>query len=243
MWDSALYDKLIGDSELAQFVSTFSGKPSVFSDSAPENVDFPYIVFTINGSTNPDSVVDTFSVEIAHFDFYQSAKRSRLAIRRAIELLDREHLTHSYYQTIRIYRTWSGSAARENEDRDPRARHYIARFTARAGRKGWIENLIPGLAVLTSPKSVTAILGDFVGTVTLTWQAADRSIDYEIEITNIDTGTVYTGITTALTIDFELTAKANPLRMTYMWRVRARAGTVYGAWTDKATFWTTYFPL
>lgn len=142
MWDSALYTKLTSDSELIQYVSLYNGQPSIFSDSAPENVDFPYIVFVITNGNGPDSALDVFDVVINHFNFEQSAKRSRLAIRRIIELLDRSHITHDYYKTIRMFKTGSGSAGRENEDRDPRAKHYIARFTARAGRKGWIDNLI-----------------------------------------------------------------------------------------------------
>lgn len=141
MWDSALYTKLINDSELIQYVSLHNGQPSIFSDSAPENVDFPYIVFVITNSGGPDSALDVFDVVINHFDFQQSSKRSRMAILRIIELLDRAHLTHDYFTPIRMFKRWSGSAGRENEDRDPRARHYIVRFAARAGRKGWIEEI------------------------------------------------------------------------------------------------------
>lgn len=142
MWESALYTKLINDSDLIQYVSKLNSVPSIFSNSAPENIEFPYIVFVIENTSGPDSAVDVFSVTINHFDWNQSAKRSRLAIQRIIELLDRSHITHDYYQTIRIFKSGSGSAGRENEDRDPRAQHQIVRFTARAGRKGWIDKLV-----------------------------------------------------------------------------------------------------
>ncbi len=141
MWESALYTKLIGDGYLSRYVSTYKNSPSIFSSSAPENVDFPYIVFTISETSGPDSAVDVFNVTIDCFDFDLSAKNSRLAARRIIELLDREHLDHEYYQTIRIYKSWSAQAPRQDEDTDPRAQHYTIRFTARAGRKGWIDYL------------------------------------------------------------------------------------------------------
>ena len=141
MWESALYSKLINDPELIQYVSLYNNIPSIFSNSAPENVAFPYIVFVISNTGGPDSAVDTFDVVINHFDFKESAKRSGMAVKRIIELLDREHITHADFTPIRLYKTWAASAGRENEDRDPRAQHYIVRFSGRAGRKGWIENL------------------------------------------------------------------------------------------------------
>jgi len=146
MWESSLYTKLTNDLELTRFVSTYgSGElevPSIFSSSAPENVDFPYIVFTLDGSGSPDdSVIDVFDVQIAVFDFNESAKDSRLAIRRLEELLDKTNMVHDYYTKIRISRTNSYQANRDNEDKDPRAQHFIARFSARACRKGWIDNL------------------------------------------------------------------------------------------------------
>jgi len=141
MWDSALYTKLINDNELIQYVSRTGDYPSIFSDSAPENVAFPYIIFTIAGTNGPDSAVDVFSVTIDHYDFQQSAKRSRLAIKRIVELLDREHLEHADFKAIRLYKSWTAAAPKSDEI-DPRARHYIAKFSARAGRKGWIENYV-----------------------------------------------------------------------------------------------------
>ena len=140
MWESALYNKLVADEILIKMVSSHCGYPSIFSNSAPENVAFPYIVFTIAETSGPDSAVDVFSVTIDHFDFVKSAYLSRLAAKRLIELLDREHLDHHYYKTIRIFKSWAAQASRVNEDRDPRAQHYIVRFTARAGRKGWINH-------------------------------------------------------------------------------------------------------
>jgi hypothetical protein len=65
-----------------------------------------------------------------------------MAIKRIIELLDREHLQHADFKTIRLFKSWSSPAPRQGEDRDPRAQHYIVRFTARAGRKGWIDNYV-----------------------------------------------------------------------------------------------------
>lgn len=142
MWESALYEKLINDSYLtSRFVSTYNSDPSIFSSSAPENVDFPYIVFSISETAGGDSVVDEFDVTIHCYDFDRSAHNSRLAARRIVELLDREHLSHEYYKTIRIFKELVMQAARQSEDTDPRAQHYVIKFSARAGRKGWIDHM------------------------------------------------------------------------------------------------------
>ena len=140
MWESTLYNKLVNDGALVGYVSTYRDNPSIFSDSAPENVDFPYIVFRIDGTTGPDSALDVFNVTIDYFDFQYSAKNSRLAIRRIVEILDREHLQDDYYKTIRMFKSWSSSVS--TNEMDPRAKHYVVKFTARAGRKGWIDNLV-----------------------------------------------------------------------------------------------------
>ena len=144
MWESSLYSKLINDAKLIAYVSTIGDTdvPSIFSSSAPENTPFPYIVFTIDEVSSPsDSVIKVYDVQIAVFDFNQSGKRARLAIRRLGELLDKTEMEHEYYKNIRINSEHSFQAGRDSEDEDPRAQHFIARFNARACRKGWIDNL------------------------------------------------------------------------------------------------------
>jgi 3'-phosphoadenosine 5'-phosphosulfate sulfotransferase len=144
MWESSLLSILVADDELKSYVSTYGGTnaPSIFSNSAPENVEFPYIVFTISGMSSPGSELDVWSVQIDHFDFATSGKTGRLAGYRIEELLDRQHLQHAKFKTIRLYKDWSAPAGRVEEDKDPKSQHFIVRLTARAGRKGWIDNLV-----------------------------------------------------------------------------------------------------
>ena len=138
MFEKSLIDVLKADSELIALISTFKDSPSIFSHSAPENTEFPYIVFDIYMDDNIDSVVDKFEIFFNFFDHSNSAARARKVSRRLIELLDRQTLEDDYYNYIRFFRT-SIDIVKEN-DEDPRKVHYITRFMARAGREGWIKN-------------------------------------------------------------------------------------------------------
>lgn len=137
MFESALFQVLVNDADLVSKVSLFKGAPSIFEGTAPENVDFPYVTFSIHGGGGPDSAVDTFTITVTYFGWANSGKAARLAVRRIIELLDRQHLSHEYFDTIRVFR--GGFDEVENED--PRAQQYYARFTARAGRSGWMRTI------------------------------------------------------------------------------------------------------
>lgn len=135
MFDSSLYSILVKDTELVNLLSEYRGQPSIFSNHAGENVDFPYIVFRIYGTGGQDHAVDSFQVNIGIFEYGESAKNARLIARKVEEILDLEHLDHEYYDTIRLFRR--GTDFVEGNE-DPRAQQYNISFTARAGRSGWM---------------------------------------------------------------------------------------------------------
>ena len=141
MFESSILNVLKNDNEFLSYVSTYKEEPSIFSNSAPENVDFPYVVFSINNTSDEDSVVDAFNVLFNYFDFSYSGKKARLATKRIVELLDRQHLNDDYYDTIRFFHNSINFVERGKEE-DPRAQHYNLRFTARAGRSGWMINTL-----------------------------------------------------------------------------------------------------
>lgn len=141
MFASSLYNVLVNDTILTNYVSTFDktqtgSVPSIFKNSAPENIEFPYIVFRIYGTGGEDSSVDTFNVMIDIFDYGESGKDAILIERRIVELLDRMHLDHSYYDTIRFFRRGADFV---EANKNPRAIQYNIRFRARAGRSGWMQ--------------------------------------------------------------------------------------------------------
>lgn len=143
MFDSSLLAILQGDSTLTNLLSTYTTttgeKAAIFSNSASEVAEFPYLVFDISSTSSEDSVVETFNVMINIFDYNTSGIDGKLAARRVIELLDLQQLTHAYYDTIRF--RIAGQDSFESTD-DPKAKHQNIRFTVRAGRSGWAINTL-----------------------------------------------------------------------------------------------------
>jgi hypothetical protein len=135
MFESTLITFLQNDNILAGYVSQYNSKAAIFSDEAPEDAELPYIVLRITSSAGPDPSVQKFSIFIEYFDDNKSRVNSRAAASRTILLLDRKHLDHDRYATIRIY-FFDGSPI---EECDPRKIHYSLQFEARAGRKAFAE--------------------------------------------------------------------------------------------------------
>lgn len=138
MFETSLINLLRGDSTLTDDLSTYDGSPSVFPNKAPKKVDFNYIVFSVHGAGTEDSVIENFNIFVNFFAYDLSGVVARNATRRVVELLDRTHLDHNYYDNIRIFSTGGIDYMETN---DLRSQHYNARFIARAGRSGWMRNL------------------------------------------------------------------------------------------------------
>lgn len=139
MFESALLNVLKNDSELVSYVSTYKGKVSMFSNRGPENVDFPYITCSIHEAGGSDATVTTFNIFINYFDYSNSGKQARQASKRIQELLDRQHISDEYYDTIRCF--MEGTDFVEGNE-DPRAQQYNTKFSARAGRSGWMKKTL-----------------------------------------------------------------------------------------------------
>jgi hypothetical protein len=135
MWESALHQKLSNDATLSGYVSTYGGRPSIFSERAPEKAQMPYITFKINRQRASDNVVQKFNVYIDFWDRDKSAADSRKAAKRIEYLLDYTTLSHSEYSCIRLF-FFSGGPIDED---DPRDIHHNLQFEARAGRKLFAE--------------------------------------------------------------------------------------------------------
>jgi hypothetical protein len=141
MFDSSLLTYLRSDSELASYLSTsvISGLtvPSVFSNKAPEGTQFNYVVFSIHSSGGDYAAMETFTILIDIFGYSLSGVEVRDAVKRITKLLDRQHLSHEDYATIRIFLEGKDFI----ETGDIKSQHYNVRFTARAGRSGWMSDL------------------------------------------------------------------------------------------------------
>jgi hypothetical protein len=137
MFESALLEKLLSDSDLLDYTALFDGEPAIFSEFAPEKAPMPYIVFKISRNAAASPAVQEFSILIDYFDYNNSAKNSREAVERIEFILDRAELEHDRYSKIRIFFS-SGASL---EEADPRTIHYKMQFIARAGRKKWMKQL------------------------------------------------------------------------------------------------------
>lgn len=136
MFEGALLTKLAADATLTAYVSTYNGAPAIFSEHAPEGADMPYIVFRITRTADAFPGVQAFTVFVDYYDYDVSASNSRKAAEQIEFLLDRVQLSDARYSNIRLFFSSGGSL----EGVDPRTVRYNLMFTARAGRKKWIDN-------------------------------------------------------------------------------------------------------
>lgn len=135
MFESALLNHLRADAELTSYVSMLNGKPSIFSDLAPEGTELPYIIFRITKSNSETSTISKFSIFLDYFAFDLSRVICRKAAERMEAMLDMIVLQHEGYGSIRIF-YFAGSLVPET---DPRDIHYNLQFSARATRKKWVK--------------------------------------------------------------------------------------------------------
>jgi hypothetical protein len=137
MFESSLLMALQADATITALVSTFMGRPAIFSELAPETAELPYIVFRITRTSNESVAVEQFNLYIDYYDFDTTFKKSRQAAERLEHLLDRGVLEHERYGCIRLF-FYSGEQIVED---DPRSIHYNMLFEARAGRKAWSADI------------------------------------------------------------------------------------------------------
>jgi hypothetical protein len=137
MFESSVVDILKSDGVIATKLSQYMGEPAIFSDQAPEGSSFPYIVFYITITQVDDSCIHDFNLMVDFYGGGTSAKSAREICERIEYLLDRKHIAHDRYDTIRCF-FFAGSAVPES---DPRITHYNLQFNCRGGRKKWMQQI------------------------------------------------------------------------------------------------------
>lgn len=138
MFESSLIPILRADSLLAACVSSYASAAAIFSDGAPENAELPYAVMEIYETETGDSIVAQFTIEIHFYEQTESSANARAFAKRCIDLLDRRQMDNdTEYHKIRIF----SQDFRRIEEGDPRDVHYRLQFSARAGRKRFIESI------------------------------------------------------------------------------------------------------
>jgi hypothetical protein len=138
MFEAALIDKLKNDTLLVAYLAGFGTEPAIFSEFAPEKAVFPYIVFRIDTNATDFMGVHAFNVMVDYFDYNISRANSRKAVERIEYVLDNTILQSERLDTIRLS-FFAGSPVPEP---DPRSVHYNLQFSARAGRKKWMSQII-----------------------------------------------------------------------------------------------------
>lgn len=137
MFETALQAKLVGDGQLAAYLSKYQGFAAVFSEFAPDAVETPFLTYRITSVAADHPTVETFSVMLDYYCRDVSRADSRKAVDRIKNLLDFCDLSSDRYDTIRLFYYSGGPAVAE----DPRDIHYNLQFEARAGRKSWAATL------------------------------------------------------------------------------------------------------
>jgi len=137
MFESSIVKLLRADNMLVSKLSTYNSMPTIFSNQAPEGTQFPCIVFYIHRTQSDDACLDGFVLMVDYYSYGVSDVNANIAVERIEFLLDRAHLEHDRYDTIRVF-FFSGTTV---PDPDPRMYHYNLQFNARAGRKKWMQQL------------------------------------------------------------------------------------------------------
>ena len=138
MFEASLLIILKKSSVIAEYVSIYNSAAAIFSDVAPEDAELPFAETMISESAVGDSVVSIFLVSIDYYQRAESGANARKFCERVIELLDGHQIDNdSRYHKIRLF---ISSGPTRIDEGDPRDIHYQVQFSARAGRKKYIES-------------------------------------------------------------------------------------------------------
>ena len=140
MIEKTILDALRGDAVLASDLAVFNTRPAIFSELAPESAKEPYITFNITrDESSGDIVLHDFVVMVDWWGRNTSRVNTRIASERIEYIFDNKQFNNdARYDTIRMWFVSGGWV----EERDPRDIHYNQQFTARAGRKKWINTTL-----------------------------------------------------------------------------------------------------
>lgn len=136
MFESEIIDMIANIPE-SSLLSTYNGRPSIFSGQGPEEVDFPYVVINIQELNPPDSIITRFLVEVSIFDFGTSEKDVRIIAFSISNALDNMLIQSERFADIRIRR---GILSKINVP-DSRGIQYYLSFDARGSREYWAKSI------------------------------------------------------------------------------------------------------
>jgi hypothetical protein len=140
MFEKSLIPILKNDSTIVGLLSTYNSAAAVFSECAPEDAELPFAETIIQENSVGDSVVAQFTVSIDYYSSTESSVNARQFCQRVIELLDRREIENDdRYHRIRLF---INNGPLRIDEGDPRDVHYSVQFSARAGRKMYIENYL-----------------------------------------------------------------------------------------------------
>lgn len=136
MFESTIID-YIASSPINSYLSSYMGRPSIFSGQAPEEVDFPYVIVLIKSEIPVDSIITRFKIDIDVYHFNTTEKIVKEIIHEIRKELDNTRLNSDRFKDIRIRRD---TYFKINVP-DPRGILYRLEFTARATRTDWIKSI------------------------------------------------------------------------------------------------------
>ena len=141
MIEGVVVEQLRNDGTISSIVSTYdmngTDTPAVFSNMAPENAVYPYVVVTARKYTIPDAVMDGFDVYIHYYERGESAANARTVSERAEFIFDPNTFEDDRYATIRFWRRDASQVA----EPAPLEIHYLTLLQARGSRKKWMQQL------------------------------------------------------------------------------------------------------
>jgi hypothetical protein len=135
--EASITKLLRADPSVTQYLNTFNGSPAIFSDTAPQQAQRPYLVFDVQKAASDNLAVDQFIIDV---DIYGG--RNDTANIRALTMfvefaLDREILNCDNYKTVRFYQESEGFV----DNRDIKIVHYNMQFSARGSRYAWMQQI------------------------------------------------------------------------------------------------------
>lgn len=140
MFDASLIQIISSDSVIRGLIAPYQSGYAVFSEDAPEGAEKPFCEIAITEFPVGDSVVAQFSVLVDYFEKSESKQHAKEFCARIIQLLDKAQITNdARYHCIRMSLS---NGPRRIPEEDPRDIHYSVEFSARGGRKQYIDYLV-----------------------------------------------------------------------------------------------------
>lgn len=136
MFEAELIEQISSLPE-SDYLSTYQGRPSIFSGQAPEEIDFPYIVFDIVEKEPEDNIITIFEIQMHLFDYSTSESNIRKIAFSICNAIDNITIQCERFTDIRIRR----STRYKIDVPDPRGIQYYLSFDARGSRAYWAKTI------------------------------------------------------------------------------------------------------